>query len=78
MTNDLLKQAEAIAMQMDVTHADMVTRRVAEQSMRGVAMRYVARAVIAVLKAVANRALQVLATPTYADRLHDPDHAAIR
>jgi hypothetical protein len=78
MTNDLLKKAETIAKQMDVTHADMTTRRVAEQSMRSVAMRYVARATVAFFKALANRTMQVLATPTFADRLHDPDHAAIR
>jgi hypothetical protein len=74
MKNDLLKEAEAVAMRMDITRADMVTRRLAEQSMRGVALRYVARAVGRAAAAFFN----VLATPTYADRLHDPDHAAIR
>ena len=78
MTNELLKEAELVAKRMDVAHADMTTRRVAEQSMRSVALRYVAHVVAASLRAFAKRAMIVLATPTYADRLHDPDHAAIR
>ena len=78
MTNDLVKEAEVVAKRMDVARADMMARRVAEQSMRSLALRYVARAVAASLKAVANRTMIVLATPTYADRLHDPEHAAIR
>jgi aromatic ring-cleaving dioxygenase len=78
MTDNLRKEAEAIAKRMDVAHADMTTRRVAEQSMRAVAFRYVVRAVIASLRAVGHQAVQVLETPTYADRLHDPEHAAIR
>lgn len=78
MTSNLLKEAEVVAKRMDVARADTTTRRVAEQSMRSLALRYVARAVAASLKAVANRAMIVLSTPTYADRLHDPEHAAIR
>jgi len=78
MTNDLLKQAETIAMEMDVAHADVMTRRIAEQKMRSVAVRYVASAVVAFCRAVADRSMEVLTTPTFADRLHDPDHAAIR
>lgn len=74
MKNDLMKEAEAVAMRMDIVRADMITRRIAEQNMRGVALRYVARAVKRVVAAF----FGVLATPTYADRLHDPEHAAIR
>lgn len=75
MTNDLLKEAKILTTKMDVTRADMTTRRVAEQSMRGVALRYVVQSVG---RAIAAGFTRVLATPTYADRLHDPEHAAIR
>jgi hypothetical protein len=82
MKDDLLKEAETIATRMDIVRADMMTRRVAEQSMRGVALRYVVRAVgraVAVaFRALADQTARVLATPTHADRLHDPEHAAIR
>jgi len=73
--NDLLKQAETIATRMDIAQSDTVGRRKAEQDMRGVALRYMARAV---WRAAVAGFTQVLTTPTYADRLHDPEHAAIR
>lgn len=74
MKIDLLKEAEGIAIRRNIARADMMTRRMAEQRMRGMALHYVARAVSRAVTAFFN----VLATPTYADRLYDPEHAAIR
>jgi hypothetical protein len=75
MMNDLHKEAEAITKRMELSQSDMVGRRKAEQDMRAVALRYTARAM---WRAVVAGFTAVLATPTYADRLRDPEHAAIR
>jgi hypothetical protein len=75
MTNDLHKEAEAITKRMELSQSDMVGRRKAEQDMRAVALRYIVRAMC---RAVAAGFTVVLSTPTYADRLRDPEHAAIR
>jgi hypothetical protein len=75
MTNDLHMEAEAIATRMDISKSDMTGRRKAEQDMRAVALRYMVRTMC---RGVAAAFTAVLSTPTYADRLHDPEHAAIR
>jgi len=41
-------------------------------------MRAAYRALATGFAVVAGVAVRVLETPTFADRLHDPDHAAIR
>ena len=65
MTTSLLTNDAVITTRTDfTTHTDI--------------MRAAYRALAAGFAVVARVAVRVLETPTFADRLHDPDHAAIR